>query len=205
MARAYAQALRSAWVHNSLPVAVAVPDIPLSTFQNDIALNPRAFAEQNPDKSCTVSQEMLVFDQPIHMQTSVITQRPSAEELRDFWTETESSWICTHVLPRNTYFSPYDLKDGPDPETLGPVRTTQMISKSILGEKIYPKTEHHRWRDPHWAKAKTRSKWTGKSIISKIGQQTESADLPSGIPLQPDSAEGLRTSSAGLRTQIAES
>ena len=102
-------------------------------------------------------------------------------------------------------FSPYDLKGGPGPETLGPVRATQMISKSIPGEKIYPKTEHHRWRDPHWTKAKTRSRWTGKSIFSKLGQQTESAELPSGIPLQPDSTEGRRTSLAGLCTQLAES
>ena len=119
-----------------LPVAVDVPDIPLSTFQNNIAINPRELIERRPKASLSAQQELPVFDQPIQLQTLVITQRPSAEEPRDFWTETESSWVCTHVLPRNTYLSPYDLKGGPDPDTVGPVRTTQMISTSILGEKI---------------------------------------------------------------------
>ena len=100
--------------------------------------------------------------------------------------------------------NPYDLSGGPDPDTLGPVRTTQMQIRDPTGE-IKVRTEHHMWRDVHLTKAKTRARWTGKIIFAITGKPDEESELPSSTPLKPDITEGLRVALAGMRTQLAES
>ena len=93
MARAYAQAIRAAWVHNSRPAAAVIPEITLQQFQADVALDPRTCAPRREPPA----EELPVFDQPIQMTTSLFTQRPSAESLRDFWTEVENT---RHIAPK---------------------------------------------------------------------------------------------------------
>ena len=129
-----------------------------------------------------------------------------ADAHNDYWVETENSWICVHVIPRHNYFSPYDLRNGPDPETLGPIRTTQMVVPSTLPNQPGTlNTEHHNWRDKHNTKTRTRHRWTGKSIFQKMNAEQPNEDdaLPNAVPIRPDSTEGVRASLAGMRTQLA--
>ena len=109
-----------------------------------------------------------------------------------------------HEVPRSHYFYPYDLNGGPDPKDLGPIRTTQMLTPSADGKTLGDlQTVHHNWQDTHLAKARTKFRWIGKSIFQKEGTSSEEDEIPSVVPIKPDSVEGLRASLAGMRTQLA--
>ena len=65
-------------------------------------------------------------------------------------------------------------------------------------------TEHHEWRNPRWAKAKTRHRFTGRSMFPKRGSQDLSeSDKRGSVPIKPDTTEGMQVALAGMRTQLA--
>ena len=136
LARTYAQSIRAAWVHNTRPVRDEVPDVSLGMFRENVALDPAELRKVPEPLGRSVPNEELEQrgqnEEPAHAH-------------HDYWVETENTWTCVHVLPRSTLFSPYDLKDGPDPSTLGPVRTTQMIPHRGDGskEKVDAKIKRH--------------------------------------------------------------
>ena len=66
-------------------------------------------------------------------------------------------------------------------------------------------TKTHAWQDARFSKAKTRMKWTGRSIFTKVGAPpTDSAAIENtGLPIAPGSTLALRAGLAGMRRELA--
>ena len=171
------------WARVTTPV-YKLPNIPLSVFIQNIAF-------------CHSQQVPRVLQQP----TSIGGATGSGEQVQDTWTETEDTWIRLHLLPRHTYFCPYDTAIGPNEGAVTDVRTTYLVF--LDGSR---KTEQHNWRDPRFAKAKTRNKWTGRSVFTKSRTEPTDSAVTSttGAPIEPGSTVALKAGLAGLRSQLSK-
>jgi len=82
----------------------------------------------------------------------------------DYWMQTDKSWVRVHMVPRLRFFDPRaEGTTGPDIDTIGKSRVTQMVY-TVDGTSD---TKRHMWDDPHWAVAKTRRRWVGRSVFPK--------------------------------------
>ena len=114
--------------------------------------------------------------------------------------ETEDHWVRIHVVPRTTYFYPADGPEGPVLHQIKPVRVTQLCY--LDGTK---ETREHAWDDKHWGKAKTKARWTGRSVFVKIKAEEDTGEMPTqGTPLRPGSVESIQATLSTLRTELAE-
>lgn len=115
--------------------------------------------------------------------------------------ETGNAWIRLHVVPRHAMFLPPDIPGGPGRDALGPIRVTQMVF-----------TDGHRdtrtegSRSPTYSKAKTLSKWTGRSTFrKKIAAPRDTAAIDtSDVHLQPGRTIASLAGLAGLRSELAK-
>jgi hypothetical protein len=116
----------------------------------------------------------------------------------DYWMETDTHWVCIHQIPRTAFFYPADLPGGPDLSSLGQPRTTMI--KFTNGNRDERK---HAWDDKHWGKAKTKLKWTGRSLFPKASAPLgDGIPEVSGRPVFPHSVEELSVTLSTLRDQL---
>ena len=97
-------------------------------------------------------------------------------------------------------FHPADGIEGPQLAEIKPLRVTRL--RYLDGKE---EVKEHAWDDPHWAKAKTRSRWTGRSVFLKdsmVGPDAGEVEK-TGMPIRPGSTEAMRASLATLRTELS--
>ena len=193
MAAAYALATRTAWLKNARGEPSALPCIPLTALQADICLDPAA-------RIGPVNRPLAVGGSS---SSSSGLAAPSTQpaKLGDHWMETDTQWIRIHEVPRSTFLYPIDVMQGPEEASLQDIRVTQLVYADGCRE-----TKQHNWRDSHSSKAKTRMKWTGRSIFfKKLAPPADTAQLDkTGAAIDPSSPAAFKASLAGLRTQIAK-
>ena len=119
----------------------------------------------------------------------------------DSWTETDQHWIRLHPAPRHTFFAPFDTSHGPEPDVLQDLRTTHCVFDDGNRDTL-----QHNWRDPRYTKAKTRRRWTGRSIFMKrAAAPTDAASMEvSGNAVVPHTLPALKAHLSGLRPQLRE-
>ena len=118
-------------------------------------------------------------DAPLPAEPAVAGPNP------DYWEETDTHWIRFHVVPRFTFLYPPDTTGGPAVESIGPLRETHMVFTDGTRD-----VRTHTWNDPRHAKAKTRMKWTGRSLFRKVlARPADTAEVEtSGAPIRPGSS-----------------
>jgi len=223
MAVTYALAVRTAWLKGAKPEKKKVRSITLDKFLADVALDPATIPDPCAPARDAAVRERSVVQQPFSVERGrgstdaapplgpssvTASDLPDPDEAplaalaprADYWLETATQWLRLHVVPRHTYFYPYDAPAGPAKDSLSEVRVTQLV----FSDKTR-KTERHNWTDPRFAKAKTRLKWTGRSIFTKITAPAleAAAVVTSGSPMTPGDTPALRASLASMRSQLA--
>ena len=216
-AQVYSSSTRSAWLHERMPEKIVVPKISLQQLRDNIELDPnnmivsassrasrsehtriRPVTEATPASSSSASSSSAFGNYPV---AGTAPHRLTGGTVRDYWLQTDTHWIRVHEVPRSTFFHPADGIDGPPLHDIKPLRVTWL--KYLSGKDA---TQQHAWDDQHWGKARTKERWTGRSIfIKQEALVPDCGELDrSGIPIRPESTEGMRASLATMRTQLAK-
>jgi hypothetical protein len=111
----------------------------------------------------------------------------------DHWIESPGTWTRVHVISRHPYFHPGDVEEGPEPDDLEPNRETFIKFKNGSSD-----VRLRNWQDVHWARAKVKLGWTGKTVFVEKGV------LPSDEPRpEPEQVTTVLPGFAGMRGELA--
>ena len=118
MGLTYASGVRAAWLQGvQAPPREGLPKITLQMLLDDIALDPGSIRS-------AVLRPLSVGG---GASSSSAPPAPAAGPAVDHWNETDTHWICMHLVPRHSMFYPLDCLEGPPAEALEDIRVTHLV------------------------------------------------------------------------------
>ena len=196
MATALARGIRAAFLQKLTPTPQEQTVADLKVDASSVALSVEDLANIVPARPTSVGGATASggSSRPEPAPPSAAASAAAAPA-RDYWVETETTWIRYHVTPRRRYFVPSDEPEGgPRAADLTKIRETHIVFVNGTTD-----SRRHDWTSSEWRVKSIGKQWKGRSVFFKLTPTPKAPEPP--VPGE-FAAPKLQPALAGLRGQL---